>query len=182
MNKKTSIQSAALVVLVLVAGTLWYRNGSSAGASDGEIRPGTGYRPMSVENPRIHWDRLTESQETEYKTTGRDIFNWKLPAPPPPPPPVHIAEAGDADFIAPPPPPPPPPQLPLKFFGFGTDAKGSARRAFLTNGDEVFIVAEGETVLGHFRVIRITSVNLEFEEIGSGRRASKSLEDQGPQT
>jgi hypothetical protein len=181
MSKKTSIQSGALAVLVLVAGTLWYRNGSSAGASDGQTRPGASYRPMSVENPQIHWERLTDLQEAEDKTTGRDIFNWQLPAPPPPPPPVHIAGPGDADYIAPPPPPPPPPQLPLKFFGIGTDSKGSSRRAFLTNGSEVFIVAEGETVLGHFRVIRITTVNLEFEEIGSGRRASKALEDQGPQ-
>ncbi len=126
MSKKTSIQSGALAVLVLVAGTLWYRNGSSAGASDGQSRPGASYRPMSVENPQIHWERLTDLQEAEDKTTGRDIFNWQLP----------------------PPPPPPPPQLPLKFFGIGTDSKGSARRAFLTNGSEVFIVAEGETVLG----------------------------------
>ena len=182
MKKKTSIQSGMLAVLVLIAGVVLYRAGNSAGASDREVRSGLAYKPMSVENPQIHWDRLTGPRETEYQTTGRDIFNWQLPPPPPPPPSVHIPGPGDADYIAPPPPPPPPPRLPLKFFGIGTDSKGSARRAFLTNGDEVFIVAEGETVLGHFRVLRISSGSLEFEEIGSGRHASKPLEDQGPGT
>jgi hypothetical protein len=184
MNKKTQIQSGSLGVLVLLCGFLWYHNGSTAGASEGETGPSfrAAYHPMSVENPRIHWDRLTESQETEYTTTGRDLFNWQLPPPPPPPPPVHIPGPGDEDYVAPPPPPPPPPVLPLKFFGIGTDAKGSSRRAFLTNGNEVFIVAEGETVLGHFRIIKINNVNLEFEEIGSGRRSSKQIEDQNPLT
>jgi hypothetical protein len=181
MNKKTSIQGGTLAVLVLIAGIVLYRDTDSAGASDRQVRSGLAYKPMSVENPQIHWDRLTGPQETEYKTTGRDIFNWQLPAPPPPPP-IHIPQPGDEDFKAPVAPPPPPPRLPLKFFGFGTDSKGSARRAFLTNGDEVFIVAEGETVLGHFRVLRITTANLEFEEIGSGRRAFKPLEEPGPGT
>lgn len=181
MNQKTSIQTGVLAVLVLIAAGLWYRTGNSAGASDSEVKPGAIYRPMSVENPRIHWDRLTDAQETKYQSTGRDIFNWQLPAPPPPPP-VHIPQPGDADFVVPVPPPPPPPKLPLKFFGIGTDSKGSVRRAFLTDGEEVFIVAEGEIVFGHFRVLRIKDTSLEFEEIGSGRRASKPLEEQAPGT
>jgi hypothetical protein len=181
MTRKTSIQSGALAVLIMIAGVLLYRNGSSAGASDLDVKLGGPYKAMSVDNPQIHWDRLTESQEAEYKSTGRDIFNWQLPAPAPPPE-VHIPQPGDADYIAPPVPPPPPPKLPLRFFGFGTDSKGTARRAFLTDGNEVFIVAEGDTVLGHFRVIKITTARLEFEEMGSGRRASKALEDQTPGT
>ena len=160
MNKKSAIQGSALAVLMLICGALWYRNANSAGASsDHEVKSSAAYKPMSVENPQIHWDLLTDLQQTQYETTGRDIFNWHLP---------------------PPPPPPPPPQLPLKFFGVSTDAKGSARRAFLTDGSDVYIVAEGDSVLGRYRVRRITNANLEFEEIGSGRRALKPLEEQTP--
>ena len=177
MNKKTTTQTVSLAVLMLICGTLWYRNANSAGASDADVKPGAAYRPMSVENPRIHWDHLNDPQEAEYKSTGRDIFNWQLPPPPPPPPPLHIPAPGDADFVPPPPPPPPPPKLPLKFFGLGTNAKGSSRRAFLTDGSDVFIVAEGETVLGRYRVLRITNTSLDFEEISTGRRASKLLEE-----
>ena len=181
MTKKTSIQSAALAILIMVAAALLYHNGSSAGTPELELKSGGPYQPMNVDNPQIHWDRLTDSQETEYKSTGRDIFNWQLPAPPAPPP-VHVPQPGDADYIEPVVPPPPPPKLPLKFFGFGTDSKGTARRAFLTDGNEVFVVAEGDTMLGRFRVIKITAARLDFEEIGSGRRASKPLEDQTPGT
>ncbi|HTC64662.1 MAG TPA: hypothetical protein VK709_17610 [Candidatus Saccharimonadales bacterium] len=179
MTRKTSIQSAMLVVLLTTAAVLLYRNGNSTKASESDVKTGGSYKPMSVDNPQIHWDRLTDSQEAEYKSTGRDIFNWQLPAPPPPVP-VHVPQQGDADYIPPPVPPPPPPKLPLKFFGIGTDSKGTARRAFLTDGSEVFIVAEGDTVLGRFRVVKITTVRLEFEEISSGRHASKALEDQTP--
>jgi hypothetical protein len=179
MNKKTAIQGGSLAVLVLVCAALWYRNGNSAGASDQEVKKGSAYQPMNVENPQIHWDLLADPQGSEYQTTGRDIFNWHLPAPPPPPS-IHIPGPGDADYKPPEAPPPPPPQLPLKFYGVSTDSKGSARRAFLTDGNDVFIVAEGDAVLGHFRIIRITNTNLEFEEIGSARRAFKPLEEQGP--
>jgi len=180
MSKKTAIQTGSLAVLMLICATLWYRNTNSAGASDADVRPGAAYRPMSVENPRIHWDHLNDPEEAEFKASGRDIFNWQLPPPPPPPPPLHIPGPGDTDFTPPPPPPPPPPKLPLKFFGIGTDSKGSARRAFLSDSGDVFIVAEGETVLGRYRVLRITNTSLDFEEISSGRRASTPLEEEKP--
>ena len=178
MNGKTSIQTVLLGALLLFAGTLWFRNGNSAGAAGRDVSPGTAYKPMNVENPLIHLDRLTALQETESESTGRDIFNWKLPAPPPPMP-IRVLKLGDEGYVAPEVPPPPPPKLPLKFFGIGTDSKGSARRAFLTDGEEVFVVAEGDTLLGHFRVLKITTARLDFEEIRSGRRASKPLEEQG---
>jgi hypothetical protein len=181
MKKKTAVQTAALGVLMLICGTLWYRNANSAGASDADVKPGGTYHPMSVENPRIHWDHLNDSEQAEYKAPGRDIFNWVLPPPPPPPPPLHIPAPGDSDFVAPPPPPPPPPKLPLKFFGLGTDSKGSARRAFLSSDSgDVYILAEGETVLGRYRILRITNTALDFEEVSSGRRASTPLEEEKP--
>ena len=61
--------------------------------------------------------------------------------------PRHL-QPGDTRLRSPPPPPPPPPDptLPpnMKFFGYGTVPNGTARRAFLTDGDEVYIVAEGD--------------------------------------
>lgn len=178
MNKKTIIQGVSLAVLVVTAGGVLYYESNSAGAADRDTPSTVDYKPLNVDNPQIHWERLTDSQAND-KTTGRDIFNWKMPAPPPPPA-VHVPEPGDADFQPPVAPPPPPPKLPLKFFGLGTDARGGARRAFLADGNEVYIVAEGDTVLGHYRILRITSGNLEFEEIGSGRRAFKSLDGPEP--
>lgn len=182
MSRKTTIQTASLGALMLLCAGLWYRNANSAGASDAVVKTGTAYRPMSVDNPRIHWDHLNDPSAEEFKAPGRDIFNWVLPPPPPPPPPLHIPEPGEAEYVPPPPPPPPPPpKLGLKFFGIGTDSKGSSRRAFLSSDSgDVYIVAEGETVLGRYRILRITNTGLDFEELSSGRHASTPLEEEKP--
>jgi len=183
MKKKRNAEIALLVALVVAGVLVWYyyiRPPAQA------ARPSTvaaNYKPMRVENPQIHWDRLQEAQNTEYKPSPRDIFNRDLP--PPPPKPVHVPAPGDKDYVAPPPPapppPPPPPQLPLKYFGEGQAQAGAGRRAFLSDGDAVFIVAEGDIVLGRYRVVKINHTNLEFEEISSGRHGTARLEDQGPQ-
>lgn len=179
MTKKAKTERILLGVLLVTAVAVWLFVGSSTSTAPQAASLAVSYKPMGVENPQIHHDRVADARNTEYKSTGRDIFNHDLP-PPPPPPPVHIPQPGDADYIAPAPPPPPPPKLPLKFFGSGTVDEGTRRRAFLTDGDAVYIVGEGETVLGHFRVVKIGSRTLEFVEIGSGRHGSTVLEDQEP--
>jgi GTPase len=63
----------------------------------------------------------------------------------------------------------------MKFFGYGTVPNGTSKRAFLSDGEEVYIVAEGDTLLGRFRIVKINNGNLEFEEISSGRRASVAM-------
>ncbi len=177
MKKKVVIEIGALAALLAaLGGTLWYLNGSSSVTSVRATTLATTYKPMGVENPQIHWYRLDETQRTQYKSTGRDIFSLKLPPPPPPPAPVPVPEV---EYTPPPPPPPPPPKLPLKFYGYGAVPDGPGRRAFLTDGTAVYIVAEGDTVLGKYRVLKISTVSLDFEEIASGRRASAALEDQG---
>jgi hypothetical protein len=77
-------------------------------------------------------------------------------------------------------PPPPPPALPpnMKFFGYGTIPNGTLRRAFLTDGEEVYIVGEGDTFLGRFRIVKISNANLEFEEIATGRHATVTMQEE----
>jgi len=68
----------------------------------------------------------------------------------------------------------------VKFYGFGTVPNGTSRRAFLTDGEEVYVVAEGEIFLKRFRILRIGNANLEFEELSSGRTGTAPLvEEQG---
>lgn len=66
----------------------------------------------------------------------------------------------------------------MKYYGYGTIPNGTAKRAFLTDGEDVFIVGEGDTLLGRFRIIRIANTSLEFEEISSQRRNSAPLDEQ----
>jgi hypothetical protein len=179
MTKKAKIESAALAMLLVVAGTIWYTYRHPGVGSARVASLVVHYVPMGVENPQIHRNRLLDAKNTEYTSRGRNIFTRDLPLPPPPPP-VLVPKLDDADLVPLVVPPPPPPQLPLKFFGYGPVTGGSGRRAFLTDGDAVYIVGEGDTLLGHFRIVKIYNRSLEFEEIGSGRHGSVALEDQGP--
>lgn len=173
---KQKNQLAVLAVLLLTAGIIWFlyfdRDRPVVTADAGSAAQN--YQLLSVENPQLHTDRLKRARETEYKSTGRNIFSLTLPPPPPPPPPPD--KTGSSSD---PPPPPPPPTLPLKFFGYGTVPNGSARRAFFTDGEEVHVVAEGELLLNRFRILKVGNASLEFEEVSSGRRGTAILEEQG---
>jgi hypothetical protein len=48
----------------------------------------------------------------------------------------------------------------------------------LSDGDDVFIVGEGDTLLGRFRIVKINNANLEFEEIATGRRNTITLQEE----
>jgi hypothetical protein len=67
----------------------------------------------------------------------------------------------------------------MKFYGYGVVPNGTSKRAFLSEGDDIFIVAEGDTLLGRFRIVRIGNDRLEFEELSTGRRNSINLDEQG---
>ena len=175
---KQKKQLVVLGVLLLTAGVIWFfyfDRGRPIVTADGGS---ASQNPplLSVENPQLHTDRLKRARETEYKSTGRNIFSA---TPPPPPPPPVTTTTEQSSGPPPPPPPPPPPTLPLKFFGYGTVPFGSARRAFFTDGEEVYVVAEGELLLNRFRILKVGNANLEFEEVSSGRRGTAILEEQG---
>jgi hypothetical protein len=166
-----------LAVLIAIAALVWYvsAKGPSAAANTSSDSTVT-YRPLAVDNPELQREKLRHSRDTEYKGTGRDLFSELAP-----PPPTPVASKVDRQPTGPVvPPPPPPPTLPpnLKFFGYGTIPNGTARRAFLSDGDQIFIVGEGDTLLGKFRVVKIGNANLDFEEIGSARRGSTPLTDE----
>jgi hypothetical protein len=133
-----------------------------------------------VENPAIQSWKIAKVQKTEYKSAGRNPFSAVAP----PPPAAKVLQPGDKGFVPSPPPPPPPLEFPanMKFYGYGTVPDGTARRAFLSDGEEVYIVAEGDTFLGRFRILKIGNATIEFEEISSGRQGKSNLEEAGPNT
>jgi hypothetical protein len=69
-----------------------------------------------------------------------------------------------------------------KYFGYVSDMGGSHRRAFFAtaNNEDVIIAGEGDTLLGRFRVIRLTNTTADVEEVSSGRRATLNLEEPSP--
>jgi hypothetical protein len=178
MNQRRQI--AALLVLLVIAGIVWHFRSANPAVIADTAAFVQNYPPLAVDNPQLHWWKLEGSRKAEYKSNGRNIFSPVVPL-------TRVLAAQqvpktvDPNSIAPPvPSAPPPPALPVKFFGYGTVLPGGNRRAFFTDGDEVHIVGEGETLLGRYRILKIGNANLEFEEISTGRRASAALEEQGP--
>jgi len=177
---KQKQQIIVLIVLVVVAALVWgleMHNRTPSTVTTSFIQ---NYTPLGENNPRIRWEELKRAQETEYKSNGRNPFSMIAP---PTPDEVRTANANKPQAPPPPPPPPPPPtraQAPpnLKFFGYGTIPTGSPRRAFITDGEDIFIVSEGDTLLGRYRIIKVGNSNLEFQEISSGLPGSMPLDEQ----
>jgi len=167
-----------LAVLLLIAGGIWFlyfdRDKPIVTADAGSAAKN--YQLLSVENPSLHKDGVEKARKTEYKSSGRNIFSRELP---PPPPPLHPKPDPKPPILPPIKVEPKVAPLPVKFFGFGTVPNGTKRIAFFSDGEEVYVVAEGELLLNRFRILRIGNANLEYEEVSSGLRGTANLEEQG---
>jgi hypothetical protein len=142
-------------------------------------RPGHGNNPRNAPagsvvtlDPRLRLDLLKLSEETEYKGAGRNIFRAEAEIPKPIEPPIKKAE------VTPPPPqptgPPPPPPINLKFVGFAS-GKGEPTKVFLSQGDDIFVAAEGEIVNRRYKVMRIFPNSVEIEDVLSNNRQTIPL-------
>jgi hypothetical protein len=175
---KEQTKGIILAALIVVAALVWYleRRDASAETASSQVGGELAYKPLAVDNPALQREKQAASRKTEYKSGGRDLFSEVAPVP------VAVAPKEDRRTAQGPIPlpPPPPPSLPgnVKFFGYGTVPNGTAKRAFLSDGEQIFIVAEGDTLLGKYRVVKIGNANLDFEEIASGRRGSTTLSEE----
>jgi len=179
---KNKRQLAVLSALVVVAGLIWFNyfeGGRTSVTTD--VGAATQNVPLlQVENDQLHFPGVDRVRKTEYKSAGRNIFSAVAP-----PPLVVKQDKAIAKREPygpkpePPKPPPPPPVLPVKFFGYGVVPNGTARLGFFTDGEETYVVGEGEILLKRFRILKIGIASLEFEEIATGLHGTAKLEDQG---
>jgi hypothetical protein len=174
---KQKKQLVVLAVLLLIAGFVWLLyldHGRSVMTADAGSLP-QAPKLLSVENPQLHNEGVKRARATEYKSGGRNIFSRELPPPPvpirpkPDPIPQPVPVIKEEPKVSP---------LPVRFFGFGTVPNGTVRLAFFTNGEDIYVVAEGELLLNRFRILRIGNTNLEYEEISNGLRGTAILEEQ----
>jgi hypothetical protein len=136
------------------------------------------FRPIAVENPALKLELLERLKKLQYQGSHRNIFSSVAPPPesavPPPvtaPPPVATSPgpSGPAPLV-----------VPASFYGFVTDAQTGMRRAFFMEGENVYIVAVGEMLLGRYRLIQIGNSSVELEETSTGRRATLTMEEPNP--
>jgi hypothetical protein len=178
-----SRQTQLIVLGVLLVGLIpsaffFYRSYFPSADISKPVAVDERFTPLSVDNPALRLDILKRFLALEYKGVHRNIFSASLP-PPPAPPPSKQPPVNAGPVV---PPPPPPLTVDAKYFGFVSDFGGSHRRAFFAtnNNEDVIIAGEGDTLMGRFRVIRLTNTVADVEEVASGRRATLTLEEGGP--
>lgn len=168
MSQRVKIYSLISLLLTLV--WVLYANRSHELSFSGVLASSQGkFEPLNVPDPSLRLDLLDRIHKEEYTGTHRNIFS----AAPPPPPPSAIKPAP----IAPPVPTGPPPlEIPVTFYGIVTSIGTGRRQACFANSDgDVYIVAEGGTLLDRFRVLNIGNNTVNLEEISSGRTTTLTM-------
>ena len=168
MKQKTQVYLLTGLLGLLLVAVLANLQGSSplAVAFGGEEK----YVAIVVKDPALRIDRLERIRKLAYPGMKRDLFSGELPPPPvvKTPPPITP--------VVPPPVVEPEIVLPFKFYGLTVDPRSGKRRAFFTNGEDVIIAAEGDTLMTRYRLVRIGNTTADFEELGTGRHKTLPLD------
>jgi hypothetical protein len=138
------------------------------------VRPGAQQKAAHVArslDPTLRYDWLKGSEDTEYRGKGRNIFRAEAEIPQIIQQPVTAQKGPETTG---PPPPPPPPPINIKFFGFA-NKPGESKKIFLSQGEDVFIAAEGDIVDRRYKVLRITPMSVEIEDVLNNNRQSIPL-------
>ena len=169
------------VALLSLAYEFWPSSGpstpttqTSSGPSKPAMRRTASGKMVPVVEPRLDptldLKRLAQSEDIKYSGNGRNIFVNGSVAP-------EIPKGNGTTDVAAlrmPQPPPPPPPITLKFFGFA-NRPGETKKVFLSQGEDVFIAAEGDIVNRRYRVIRISPNAVDVEDVLNNNRQSLPL-------
>jgi len=126
--------------------------------------------PHSID-PSLRYDWLKASEDTKYEGNGRNIFMTQAEIPEPLKNPA--LDQKNATQQGPPLPPPPPP-ITLKFYGFASKP-GEPKRVFLSQGEDLFIAGEGEIVDRRYKVLHISPMSVEIEDVLNNNRQNIPL-------
>jgi hypothetical protein len=151
-------------------------------------RPEDRVDPLTVD-PTLRTDLLAKVQEMKPSAGERNPFQFGAAAPKPaavlkgPEPivkvkkfmgPVYMAERKTDPAAAPPPPP-----INVKYYGLVSPVREAGRRtAFFLDGDDILIKAEGDTVKGHYKVVRIGATSVVVEDTQSKRQQTIPLAEE----
>ena len=150
--------------------------GRGVTAPPGNVAAGTAAEKLGTTSgqldPTLHEEAMLVTESLVYTGSGRNIFAAAgQQAPPLPPKPIPVAVASARTDIKPqiiqqqimtcPPTCPP---INLKFFGTSTSSAG-VRKAFLLQGDNVFLASPGDVVDRKYRVVSISANSIVVEDM-----------------
>jgi hypothetical protein len=161
----------------------------------GAARPEDRPDPMTVD-PTLRLELLAKLEKVQFAGGMRSLFDFSnisapttpsgAPVPkivprPTPPPRAFIGPMEKPPDPPPPPKPPPPqaPPIPLKYFGYASAPKSSARRAFFLDGEDIVIGAEGQVLKNRYKVIRIGLTNVTMEDLQFNQQQSLPIAPEG---
>jgi len=185
-NRKQVIWLAALggIALLMLGRVLWSSLPTATPAAEpttataaraGARRTASGKIVPTAEprlDPTLDFKLLSQSEEMKYAGNGRNIFvAGSVPIEPPKKNGTTEAVSATLQQTAAVPPPPP---ITLKFFGFA-NRPGETKRVFLSQGDDIFIAAEGDIVDRRYRVVHISPNAVDVEDVINNNRQSLPL-------
>jgi hypothetical protein len=129
-------------------------------------------------DPTLDLKLLSQSEEIKYAGNGRNIFVAGSVAVIEKPKGPGVTDREEAGIRQPPPIPAPPP-ITLKFFGFA-NRPGETKKVFLSQGEDIFIAAEGDIVDRRYRVLRISPTTVDVEDVLNNNRQSLPLTQGAP--
>jgi hypothetical protein len=169
MSKRIKAYALA-VLLVLLAWVLVRQLQDSPQVIAGQA--GARFTPIDVDDPTLRIEDIAALPKRDYQGKGRNIFHYgRAPVVQAP---VEQRPVEQVEIRAQPPAPAPPP---FKFYGIASNPASGRRRAFFTNGDDIWIAEEGQMIDRRFKLVSIGNTSAEVEELATGRRVTMPLEE-----
>ena len=172
-RRRQLLLAAVAAVLALVAYLVWPDTSAAPPPSSNQRAARASVATAasgSPSAPGVHLQALEEARPTP-AAAERNLFRFEQRAPPPPPIRLAVVVPAASEPSGPPPPPPLPP-IPLKFIGVVEREGQKGKLAVLTDTTgHVSSGAEGATIDGRYRILRIGVESIEMSYLdGRGRQ------------
>lgn len=183
-NKRQVYLVIALFAVILVAGgvelyqtlsgpstTPTQANIRGAANRTGAAAPEAQRISFASIDPVLHFDKLAQSEDVDYRGTGRNIFSAESAPPVIPKPVINPRPTPGPTVVTAPQPPP----IDLKYFGY-SEVKGGQPQAYFVHGDDVFLARSGEIVDHRYKVDSVNPTNAQVTDLGYNHTQTLNIE------